>query len=144
MLAAAFDEDHRIFIQCRQLIEHIVQRQVLLVPAAALGERLIYGDDSLLTLPRLDILSFDIRGARSMADAIGNRAGLATKGYPKKVVKFDAMIIGTCLAHGVELLITHDRKQLSLANQAGLRARDPVDFYARDPPSPQVGLFDST
>jgi hypothetical protein len=141
VIVPAFTPTHEIHHICNELITFLVRSRTLVVPAVALGERLISGDDRLIGLRGVEIIDFNMRSAWMMAKAIGGRAGLKQAGYPKQVVKFDAMIVGTCIAAGITLLISHDIGQRKTAERGKLKAMDPIEFYVETLPAPQTSLF---
>jgi hypothetical protein len=147
VIVPAFTRTHACYRVCIDLMTFLVRHRTLVIPSATLAECLILGDELLADgLPGVEVIGFDALGAMRMAKAIGGKAGLRAAGYPKQVVKFDAMIVGTCIAHSVTLLLSRDGNQRKIATRVGLLARDPADFWAEPepesapPPPPQVPL----
>lgn len=117
--------------QCKDLVRFITTHRKLLIATAALAERLISGDGSVLGLPHVEFVEFGFMAARSTAEAIGSRAWLRAQNAPKQVLKYDALIVGTYLAAGAELFVSNDRGQATLARRAKLRTLTTEELFER-------------
>ena len=128
--------------QRTELVETIIKtNRTLAIATTALGECLAGGDKRMWGIPNVEFLDFNVLSAHAMASAIGSRAYFRSERAHKQVIKFDAMIIGTYLAAGVELFVTDDGAQSRLAKRARLKTLTLDDLWRPSPVEQQVAML---
>lgn len=67
---------------------------------------------------------FDAMAAQQVASAFGQAISIGEYVERKTAMKADILIVGTALAHGADVIYSHDRGLRKLAGKAGLQAED--------------------
>lgn len=124
---------------CRTILESLLRKRVTVcIPAPAMAESMLGGGLSLRSVPRVDVLPFDALAAEVLASRIGGKAvrRVATEsGLSKHLIKYDAMIIATCIAHGASCLVSADTRYMKrTADLAGLKFYEPADLQQPSTP----------